>query len=154
MKNRRRLGPDKHDQKSISIVNRCVEWRSDGIHYEPDPRHAEIIIDEMGVQNSSPVVLPGIKTSIIPQEDYPVPKPELATRFRRVIARANFQSKDRIEIQYATKEFARGMATPRQSHYEKLIRLAKYLLGRKSYVMKYGYQKQVYALNCSAVPAL
>ena len=29
------------------------------------------------------------------------------------------------------------------------MRIAKYLLGRKRYVVKYGHQKQVYALNCS-----
>lgn len=63
IKNKGRLGPDKHDQKPIAILNRCVKWRSDGIHYESDSRHAEIIVDEMGVQNSSPVVAPVIKTS-------------------------------------------------------------------------------------------
>ena len=131
IKNRGRLGPDKHDQKSITILNRCVEWRSDGIDYEADPRHAEIIIEERGVQNSSPVVTAGIKTSLIPEEDDPVLKPDHATKFRRVIARGNLLCQDRMDIQYATKEIARGMATPRQSHWEKWIRLAKYLLGRK-----------------------
>ena len=53
-----------------------------------------------------------------------------------------------MDIQYATKEAARGMANPRQPNYEKLLRLAKYLLGRKSCVIKYAYQKNVYALNC------
>ena len=37
IKLRGRLGPDKADQKSITILNRCLEWRQDGIHYEPDP---------------------------------------------------------------------------------------------------------------------
>ena len=148
IKLRGRLGPEKHDQKSMTILNRCLEWRSDGIYYEADPRHAEIIIEEMGVQGSSPVVTPGIKSSLIPEEDDPVLKPEMATKFRRVVARGNFLCQDRMDIQYATKEVARGMAVPRQSHWEKLIRLAKYLLGKKRYVLKFGYQKQVYALNC------
>ena len=42
------LGPDKHDQKPMTIVNRCLEWRSDGIDHEVDPRHAEFVIEEMG----------------------------------------------------------------------------------------------------------
>ena len=66
IKNNGNLGPDKHDQRPIAILNRCVEWRSEGIYYEPDPRHAEIIIDEIGFQNSSSAVAPGIKTSLIP----------------------------------------------------------------------------------------
>ena len=33
IKLRGRLGPDKADQKSITILNRCLEWRQDGIYY-------------------------------------------------------------------------------------------------------------------------
>ena len=44
VKVRGRLGPDKHDDKSMTILNRCLEWKEDGIHYEADPRHAEILI--------------------------------------------------------------------------------------------------------------
>ena len=141
VKVRGRLGPDKHDQKSITMLNRCLQWRADGLYYEPDPRHAEIIIEEMGVQKCSPVVTPGTKMSLLPEEDDPLLKPEHATKFRRVVARANFLAQDRMDIQYATKEAARGIANPRQSHYEKLLRLAKYLLGRKRYVIKYAYPK-------------
>ena len=53
-----------------------------------------------------------------------------------------------MDIQYAVKEVARGMATPRQSHLDKLIRLAKYLVGKMRYVIKYGRQDQVHAINC------
>ena len=101
----------------------------------------------MGVIDSSPMT-PGIKTSPLPEEDDLVLKPEMATTFRRIVARANFLAQDRMEIQYATKESARGMAIPRQSHYDKLIRLAKYLLGKRRYVTIYGYQKDVHSLNC------
>ena len=79
VKIRGRLGPDKHDQKSITILNRCLEWRADGLYYEPDPRHAEIIIEEMGVQKCSPVVTPGTKMSLLPEEDDHLLKPEHAT---------------------------------------------------------------------------
>ena len=78
--------------------------------------------------------------SILPEEDGPILKPEFATKFRRVVARAN--------IQYAVKEAARGMAAPRKSNYEKLVRIAKYLVERKRCVVKYGYQKQAYGINC------
>ena len=32
-----KLGPDKGDDKSITILNRCVEWTPHGIQYEADP---------------------------------------------------------------------------------------------------------------------
>ena len=49
--NRGRLAPDKHDQKSITVVHRCLAWRNDGIYDDPNHRHADTNIDEMGVQN-------------------------------------------------------------------------------------------------------
>ena len=104
VKIRGRLGPDKHDKKLITILNRCLEWRADGIYYKPDPRHAEIIIDEMGVGGCSPVVTPRTNMSLLPKEDDPILKPEFATKFRRVVARANCLSQDRMDIQYAVKE--------------------------------------------------
>ena len=86
--------------------------------------------------------------SVIPEEDDRILSPIEATQFRRVIARGNYLCQDRMDIQYAVKEVARGMATPRQSHLDKLIRLVKYLVGKMRYVIKYGRQDQVHAINC------
>ena len=148
IKLRGRLGPEKHDDKSMRILNRCLEWRSDGLYYEPDPRHAEIIIQQMGVEKSASVVTPGIKTTPLPEEEDLALKPEYATKFRRIIARANFLAQDRVNIQYAVKETAKGMANPKQSDWDKLVRIAKYLLGHRRYVMKFAIQRGVYSLNC------
>ena len=38
------LGPDPGDLKEIIILNRILRWTSSGLEYEPDPRHAEMII--------------------------------------------------------------------------------------------------------------
>ena len=148
IKLRGRLGPEKHDQKFIRILNRCLEWRTDGLYYEPDARHAEIIIEQMVVEKNMPVVTPGIKTTLIDEDDDPVLKPEFATKFKQIIARANFLAQDRMVLQYYVKEAARGMAVPRQSDYEKLVRIAKYLLGHRRYVTKIALQKGVHSLNC------
>jgi hypothetical protein len=43
VKLRGRLGPEEGYEKSVSILNRVVEWGEDGITYEADQRHAEII---------------------------------------------------------------------------------------------------------------
>ena len=53
-----------------------------------------------------------------------------------------------MDLQYAVKEAAGGMATQRQSHMDKLIGIAKYLVGKMRYVIKYGKQEQVHAINC------
>ena len=147
IKLRGRFGPEKKDYNKITILNRCLEWRQDGIYYELDPRHAEIIVKEMEVSNAASVVSQGVETSALSEEDDPLLDREHAHKFRRIIARANFLAQDRMDIQYSVKEGARGMANPRQSHWEKLLRLAKYLKGHMRYVTKYGKQNGVYSIN-------
>ena len=44
VKFRGRSGPSPGNQGSIRIVNRVVQWTNDGISYEADQRHAEIIV--------------------------------------------------------------------------------------------------------------
>ena len=44
VKFRGRLGPDHGDDKAVRILNRILTWTNEGIRYEVDQRHAEIII--------------------------------------------------------------------------------------------------------------
>ena len=37
-----RIGRGKEDGKSMTVLNRVVHWREEGIEYEADQRHAEI----------------------------------------------------------------------------------------------------------------
>ena len=141
------MGQGKNDDKQITILNKCLEWRRDGQHYEPDPRHAEIIAREMGVASSASVVTAGVKMFAVPEEDDPLLGPSGATIFRRIVARANFLSEDRMDIQTAVKEAARNIALPRQYHMDKLLIVAKYLVGHMRYVTKFSRREQVHAIN-------
>ena len=39
--------------QEVKILNRIVSWCNEtGIHYEADPRHIEIIIDQLGLQEA------------------------------------------------------------------------------------------------------
>ena len=49
VKFRGRLGPEDTDDKSIRILNRIATWDDEGIKYEADQRHADIIIKELGL---------------------------------------------------------------------------------------------------------
>ena len=76
-----RMGERNEDIKSVSVLNRVVAWTPEGIEYEPDQRHAEIIIKQMGLINGSKSVLtPGIKSKY--EEDDPENR-ELSSRERR-----------------------------------------------------------------------
>ena len=68
-------------------MNRVVEWREDGIYYEADQRHAEIIIATLGLEsNSKSVSTPGRKGS--EQVDTKLEEAQAST-YRALVARAN-----------------------------------------------------------------
>jgi hypothetical protein len=53
VKFRGRLGPEIGDDKSIKILNRIVEWTERGINYEADHRHVDIVLENLGYQDST-----------------------------------------------------------------------------------------------------
>lgn len=55
------LGPDKEDLKQVRVLNRVLTWSSEGTSYEADPRHAEIVINDLGLKDAKGVVAPGTK---------------------------------------------------------------------------------------------
>ena len=98
----------------MRILNRLVEWTDDGIQYEADQRHAELVIKELGLKEySKPVATPGVKSVRKYEEGVGEEmRPEGATRFRAIAARAMYLSQDRSDVQFASKELARRMAQP------------------------------------------
>ena len=59
LKVRATLGPEPNDDKSVRILNRIVSWSEQGIQYEPDQRHVEIVIKALGLEKGKSVVTPG-----------------------------------------------------------------------------------------------
>eukprot|EP00959_Pyramimonas_sp_CCMP1952_P374745 7848401-Pyramimonas_sp.AAC.1 len=51
VKVRGRLGPGEEDMKAIRILNRIIEWTKEGLRYEADQRHAEIIVKELVLES-------------------------------------------------------------------------------------------------------
>ena len=59
---RGRIGPDIADDKSIRILNRIITWTPEGIRYEADQRHGEIILKQLNLELGAKAVLtPGAK---------------------------------------------------------------------------------------------
>lgn len=65
------------------------------------------------------------------------------TRFRAIVARANFLSADRPDIAYSVKEAARNMTNPKVSDWGLLTRLARYLKGKPRLTMWSRFQDGV-----------
>ena len=47
------LGPDDEHMEEIKIFNRIVTWNgAKGLTYEADPRHVEIVVEQLGLGDS------------------------------------------------------------------------------------------------------
>ena len=52
------LGPGDGQVKEVRILNRTLRWTAVGIEYEPDQRHADRIVEELGQRKSKAVQTP------------------------------------------------------------------------------------------------
>jgi len=89
VKVRGRLGPGNQDDKSMRILSRILSWDQDGIKYEADQRHTEIIIRQLRLEGmSSGVSTPGNRAEEEGGERK-LGKKE-ATQYRRLVARCKY----------------------------------------------------------------
>jgi hypothetical protein len=138
----KRMGSGPDELKSVRILNRIVTYTENGIEYEADQRHAEIIGKQMGlVSGSKGVATPGMKTKFVEGADElrELP-PQEASKFRGLVARANYLGQDRSDIKFPVKEVSRRMPKPRYRDVENLKRLAWYLIGKPRMVTIFGKQ--------------
>ena len=85
-----------------------------------------MIIKQLGLENDK-----GLSTPAIPEEVKNETKPlnaEYASQFKSIIARANYLSPDRPDIQYAVRSLAIQMSSPRECDWNALKRLGRYLV--------------------------
>ena len=134
-----KLGPVAGDLHEIRVLNRILLWGPDGVWYEADPRHAELLARDL--ETSGPAVrTAGAKAT---KEDYESTL-LLGTAIKQFIsgaARANYLSLDRADLSFATKGMCRRMATPRESDWAALLRIVKYLKSEPRVAFGYQWQK-------------
>jgi len=124
-----RLGPGHEDAKEISVLNRIVRWEAAAITYEADPRQAEKLIMECGLEGSNSVATPGIKETAAQLAADTDLEQNLHTTSRAAAARANYLAADRPDVQFSAKEICRCMSSPTASAWAALKRLVRYLVG-------------------------
>ena len=126
------LGAGRDDAKEVRILNRYVRWNSDGerswIEYEPDPRHAELIVKLLNLESAKGVTTPSVKKRL---EEVLMTSPQLdalqTRQYRSVVMRAAYLSQDRPDLSYSTKELARDTQEPTEQSMTNLKRLGRYL---------------------------
>ena len=129
------LGAGCDDAKEVRNRNRYVRWSSDGerswIEYEPDPRHAELIVKLLNLESAKGVTTPSVKKRL---EEVLMTSPQLdalqTRQYRCVVMRAAYLSHDRPDLSYSPKEFAREMQKPTEQSMTNLKRLGRNLKKR------------------------
>ena len=134
------------------ILDTVVRWSKQGIYYEADQRHSEIVVCEMGLENAQTAPTAGTREeqkaasvpSVAQRVEVVEESRELGERdaraFRGVAARCKYLAQDRVDLQYATKETSRRIAKPRQADWALLKRLGRYLLGAPRLVKLFRWQ--------------
>ena len=85
------VGREEGYEKESRILNRIVRVTENGWEYEPDQRHAEIVIKEFGLENAKEVAMPTEPEKKWEEEENAMPvEADKATRYRRITARLDY----------------------------------------------------------------
>ena len=77
--------------------------------YEADPRHVQILVKELGLEEAKGVASPGVNRK--DDESEPL-SAQMCSQYRSLVMRANYLALDRPDIHYSAKELARKMSAP------------------------------------------
>ena len=122
-----KLGMNKNGQREGKVLNRIIRCTDVGWEIEADPRHAELVVEQLGIGDKG-VSAPGL--SGIEEEDEEgdvLLVVEDITRYRGVIARCNYMAADRLDCIFAIKEGCREMSKPTTGSFRRLLRICRYL---------------------------
>ena len=121
------LGAENGMVREATFLNRKLVWSAEGTRCEPDPKHASIIMEETGTENSKD--LKELASVIqdngeIHEDEYM--DDEAANKLRAVAARANFLARDRTDLQQACRCVCSHMAKPSKGYYGMMKRIGRY----------------------------
>ena len=70
----------------MRVLNRIVRVTDEGLLYEADPRHAEMLIRAFNLSDAKSVVTPGVKTAIDEDVDPSKVDADIAVEIKRIVA--------------------------------------------------------------------
>ena len=128
----------KSEGKVINRVLRCAEG---GWEMEADPRHAELVVEQLGIKDDKGIGTPGLSGADQDDNDDDVPLTGAdITRYREVIARCNYLASDPPGCNFAIKEGCREMSTPTTGSLRRLVRIGRYLKNHPRLVWRFPMQ--------------
>jgi hypothetical protein len=147
--------------QELRVLGRLISWTAEGITWEADPRHAEIVCKSYGLRagadtsastSASPkamrkITTPGVSDK---QEELENEVPlDIAQRalYRSMTMRTQYLTQDRPELQFQGRERARRMQEPTNLDETALKRMARFMDGAPRVVWLFPWQKQVRHLD-------
>ena len=119
-----------------------------GIVYEVDPRHAEIVVEQLKLEEAKVVATPGTKEEGITIDNCEDKlDDEGASKYLALVARCNYFSPDRPDISHCVEELARHMAFPSKGNWMQLKRFGRYFKGRPRMCQVFEWQKVPQAIR-------
>ena len=139
-----RLGLGVKCKKEGKVLNRIIRATNDGWEIEADPRHSELVVEQLGLINEKTVATPGLGGQ--DEDDLPEDTPLVGsdvTSFRGVAARCNYLGPDRPDCNFAIKECCREMSAPTTGSLRRLKRIGRYLKRYPRVVWRFDMQGPV-----------
>jgi hypothetical protein len=102
-----------------------------GVFVGPNQRYAVDVISALGLDKARAVATPSLDEQ--EQESSPLLHGKTITVFRSCVGSLIYLSSDRIDIQKDVGLLAGRLAKPTEFDYRRLVRLGRYLVGRKTY---------------------
>ena len=137
-KQRGRLGPRSGDSRDCMVLNRYIRWPvGQDPEYEADPRHAQVISRELGLERGAKVTSPIVKRDLANDTLLTGTK---TRQYRSLTMKGAYLAQDRYDIQHCTKELATEMKAPTEEGMLRLNRLARYLNGAPRLVQTFRRQ--------------
>ena len=130
----------------ISVLNRLISWTNEGIEMEADPRHVDLVLEQLGLEKGASVTTPLVKVKEEDRDDTVLGAEEAAT-YRSIAMRIGYLSMDRPDMLRTVRELAKGRKEPQQYHWGLLKRAARYLRGTPRLVQLIPYQDQFTCIN-------
>ena len=123
-------------------LRRIIKWTDKGFTWEADPKHAQVIVKELGLEGAKGVDSPSSTDTGKNQRNLDAElDSDEASKFRQLAGTALYLSLDRPSIQFAVSEIASGMSKPTVLHQLKLKRLARYLISYPRETWEFIYQE-------------
>ena len=103
--------------KRLPFLHRIIRYDrvKDVLTFQAGPKHAKMLIEAMGFnERSNGVITPGVKVKDT-EESRTALGADAAAHYRSNCMRLGYLALDRVDIQFAAKECAKGMGTPKKN---------------------------------------